>query len=130
MRRDGWPAYQLAVVVDDIAMGVTQVVRGHDLLASTARQLLLRELLGDTRQVEWAHLPLAVDAGGQRLAKRSDSLSLRSLRDSGVPAERVIGVLGHSLGLTESPTPVQARELLAHFSWDRIPRDPWPVVSI
>ncbi len=87
-RRDGLPSYQLATVVDDAEMGVTEVVRGRDLLRSTARQVLLWRALG------WAvpqffHTQLRVDARGVRLAKRHDALSLRSLRESGVSAAEV-----------------------------------------
>ncbi len=127
MRRDGWPAYQLAVVVDDIEMGVTQVVRGSDLLTSTARQILLRERLGYTGEVDWAHLPLAVDSDGNRLAKRRDSLSLRSIRQSGIEAEALVGVLGHSLGLVAAPLPMSAAELVERFRWNEIPKTPWRV---
>lgn len=75
-RRDGIPAYELAVVADDIRMGITEVVRGADLLKSTARQLLLYRALGATPPA-WAHTPLILDADGKRLAKRSDALSVR-----------------------------------------------------
>lgn len=81
-RRDGVPAYELAVVVDDIIMGITEVVRGADLLRSTARQLLLYHALGATPPA-WFHCPLVRDATGQRLAKRSASESLRALRQAG-----------------------------------------------
>ncbi len=88
-RRDGVPAYELAVVVDDIAMGITEVVRGKDLLRSTARQLLVYRALG-AAPPSFYHCPLVRDEQGQRLAKRSDSLSLRSLRERGkTPAELV-----------------------------------------
>jgi glutamyl/glutaminyl-tRNA synthetase len=86
-RRDDVPAYQLACVVDDAAMQITEVVRGADLLKSTARQLLLDRALGLTPPL-WHHCPLVRDASGQRLAKRSDALSLRALREHGMaPAE-------------------------------------------
>jgi glutamyl-tRNA synthetase len=82
-RRDDVPAYQLGVVVDDAAMQITEVVRGADLLKSTARQMLLNRALGYT-DPEWFHCDLVRDAQGQRLAKRHDALSLRSLREQGV----------------------------------------------
>lgn len=86
-RRDDVPAYQLACAVDDAAMRITEVVRGADLLKSTARQILLYRALGFTPPA-WHHCPLLRDASGQRLAKRSDALSLRSLRERGItPAE-------------------------------------------
>jgi len=81
-RKDGVPAYELAVVVDDAAMGVTEVVRGEDLLISTARQLLVYEALGISPP-EFYHTPLMIDPDGQRLAKRHRSLSLRELREAG-----------------------------------------------
>ena len=86
-RRDGFPAYELAVVADDQAMGITEVVRGADLLLSTARQLLIYRALGWTAP-SWAHAPLIVDAEGRRLAKRTAGLSIRELRAAGrSPAE-------------------------------------------
>jgi glutamyl/glutaminyl-tRNA synthetase len=87
-RRDDVPAYQLACVVDDAAMRITEVVRGADLLKSTARQLLLYRAL-ELRSPEWHHCPLVRDARGQRLAKRSDALSLRALRERGMRPEDV-----------------------------------------
>jgi len=85
-RHDEVPAYQLAVVVDDAAMGITEVVRGEDLLKSTARQLLLYKALG-LATPSFYHCPLVNDAMGNRLAKRHDALSLRSLRSSGATPE-------------------------------------------
>jgi glutamyl/glutaminyl-tRNA synthetase len=87
-RRDDVAAYQLACVVDDAAMRITEVVRGADLLKSTARQLLLYRAL-ELRSPEWHHCPLVRDARGQRLAKRSDALSLRALRERGMRPEDV-----------------------------------------
>jgi glutamyl-tRNA synthetase len=85
-RHDDSPSYQLSVVVDDAAMGITEVVRGADLLKSTSRQLLLYRALG-LRAPEFYHCPLVTDASGQRLAKRHDSLSLRKLQAEGARAE-------------------------------------------
>jgi glutamyl-tRNA synthetase len=86
-RRDDVPAYELAVVADDAAMGITEVVRGEDLLRSTARQLLVYRALGAVPPA-WCHLPLVRDAAGRRLAKRHDALSIRELRARGLaPAE-------------------------------------------
>lgn len=87
-RRDDVPAYQLACVVDDAAMQITEVVRGADLLKSTARQILLYRALGLTPP-QWHHCPLLRDASGQRLAKRTDALSLRALRERGLTPEEV-----------------------------------------
>lgn len=81
-RKDDWPSYQLAVTVDDAAMGITEVVRGRDLLVSTFRQLLLYEALGEPAP-RFFHCPLVTDAAGMRLAKRHDALSLRALRAKG-----------------------------------------------
>ncbi len=87
-RRDDVPAYQLAVVVDDHAMRISEVVRGADLLVSTARQLLLLRALG-LKAPAWAHCDLVRAASGQRLAKRHDALSLRALRQSGLSPQQV-----------------------------------------
>ena len=81
-RRDDVPAYQLAVVADDVAMGITEVVRGEDLLLSTARQILLYRALGQAPP-QWFHCALVVDERGERLAKRHDALSIRALREQG-----------------------------------------------
>jgi glutamyl/glutaminyl-tRNA synthetase len=88
-RRDGVPSYQLACVADDAAMAITEVVRGEDLLKSTARQLLLYRALG-WRPPAWFHCELLVDQGGRRLAKRSDALSVRALRERGFRPEQVL----------------------------------------
>ena len=89
-RRDNVPAYQLAVVADDRAMGITEVVRGADLLKSTARQVLLYRALGWPAPF-WYHCPLVVDENGKRLAKRHDGLSLRALRIEGSSPEIILG---------------------------------------
>jgi len=88
-KADGWPAYQLAVVLDDIAMGVTEVVRGDDLLPSTARQLLIYRLLGATPP-RTGHAPLVVGPDGRRLAKRHGESRLAELRDKGVAPDRIV----------------------------------------
>jgi glutamyl-tRNA synthetase len=88
-RRDGVPSYQLACVADDAAMHITEVVRGADLLKSTARQILLNRALGFSNP-EWYHCRLVVDHNGRRLAKRHDALSLRSLRQSGLTPMKVL----------------------------------------
>jgi glutamyl-tRNA synthetase len=90
-RRDDVPAYQLAVVVDDAAMQITEVVRGADLLRSTARQILLYRALGMATPA-WYHCPVLHDENGQRLAKRHDALSLRALRQQGVTPEEVLAM--------------------------------------
>ncbi len=93
-RRDGVPSYQLACVADDAAMRITEVVRGADLLKSTARQILLNRALGyvDPR---WFHCGLVTDAAGKRLAKRSDAVSVRALRERGWTAEEVLASQRH-----------------------------------
>lgn len=89
MRRDGVPSYQLACVVDDAAMQITEVVRGADLVKSTARQILLHRALG-YREPAWYHCNLVVDEQGQRLAKRHDALSIRTLREQGFSRGEVL----------------------------------------
>ncbi len=96
-RPDGLPSYQLACVVDDAAMGITEVVRGADLLVSTARQLLLFRALG-LRPPAFFHCPLVTDAQGVRLAKRHAALSLRALREAGKTPEEIRGGHGYLLG--------------------------------
>ena len=123
-RADGLTTYQLAVVVDDAAMGVTQVVRGADLVHSTPRQILLQRALGCPRP-EYGHVPLVVDAGGDRLAKRDRPAAIGALRAGGLAPERFVGHLAHSLGLRPSPDPVRPADLVADFAWDRLPRAPW-----
>lgn len=108
-RADGAWAYQLAVVVDDALMGVTEVVRGADLLLSAAQQIYLYRLLGYTSP-EWAHLPLVTNEAGQRLSKRDASLSMEAIRASGASPEDVIGRLAAFAGLIPEavPTPLHA----------------------
>lgn len=91
-RRDDVPAYQLAVVADDVAMRITEVVRGADLLLSTARQILIYQALG-RRPPLWFHCDLVLDDRGERLAKRHDALSIRALREQGKRPEEVLGVV-------------------------------------
>lgn len=121
-RADGTFAYQLAVVVDDGAMGITQVLRGADLLPSTARQILLHRLLGQ-RLPRWAHAPLVLAASGDRLAKRDRPVSLSALRGRGEDPRRVVGLLARLSGLA-APDRCEPRELLGSFSLDRVPREP------
>ena len=97
-RSDGAPSYQLAVVVDDAAMGVTEVIRGDDLITSTPRQLLLDRALG-LAPPAFGHLPLVVGPDGRRLAKRDESIKLATLRDHGRDPRVLIGRLAHSIGL-------------------------------
>jgi glutamyl-tRNA synthetase len=121
-RADGIPAYQLAVVVDDAAMAVTDVVRGDDLLPSTARQLLLYRALGLTPP-RFAHVPLVVGEDGARLAKRHGALSLGELRERGADPRAVVALLADLSGLAAGAR-VSPRELMAGFDLARIPRGP------
>jgi glutamyl-tRNA synthetase len=120
-RRDGLYAYQLAVVVDDLAMGITEVVRGADLLASTARQIQLIEALGGTVP-EYAHVPLVVSPTGEKLSKRDAGLTLEALRAGGMRPEELVGRLAASLGLIGKAEPCRPEELVAEFSWERVGR--------
>lgn len=120
-RRDGVYAYQLAVVVDDLGMGITEVVRGRDLLDSTARQIQLIQALGGSVP-EYAHLPLVVNAEGEKLSKRDDASRVRALRGQGIAPEVVVGRLGASLGLLDRPEPCRAEELIPLFEWGKVPR--------
>jgi glutamyl-tRNA synthetase len=123
-RRDGLWAYQLAVVVDDLLMGIDEVVRGADLLDSTARQIQLIEALGG-KPPAYAHIPLVVNAQGEKLSKRDAGLTLRSLREAGVRPEALVGYLGWSLRLLDRPEPCAAAEMIGRFSWERIGTESW-----
>jgi glutamyl-tRNA synthetase len=124
----GTPAYQLAVVVDDADMGVTEVVRGDDLVPSTPRQLLLYGALGLTPP-SFAHVPLVVGPDGRRLAKRHGDTRLASLRAAGVTAERLLGLLAWSCGWLDRAEPVTARELLPRFRLETIPPAPFVLTA-
>ena len=119
-RSDGVFAYQLAVVTDDAGMAVTEVVRGGDLLDSTPRQLYLYRLLGATPP-RFFHLPLLLSGEGRRLSKRDRDLDCGILRER-FSSEELTGRLGFLAGLLPAPVPLTARELLAEFRWERIPR--------
>ena len=119
-RSDGVFAYQLAVVVDDGLSGVTEVVRGHDLIGSTPRQIWLYELFGFTPP-NFIHIPLLCDHDGRRLSKRDEDLDLGLLREKFTP-EQVIGALACAAGLTDTAEPVSAKELVKAFSWEKIPK--------
>ncbi|HVW23896.1 MAG TPA: tRNA glutamyl-Q(34) synthetase GluQRS [Polyangiaceae bacterium] len=119
-RKGGLPAYQLAVVVDDAAQGVTEVVRGDDLLPSTARQYLLRRALGLPEPAYW-HVPLVVDGAGRRLAKRADDSSLAELRDRGVDPRAVASWVARTAGIDDAAHE-SAAELSSRFSMQRVPR--------
>ena len=119
-RADGVFAYQLAVVVDDALMGVTEVVRGSDLLSSTPRQLWLYRELG-LAAPQFYHLPLLLAPDGRRLSKRDGDQSLENLRARYTPQE-IIGKLAYVCGLQDTPAPASPQELVPGFSWDKVPK--------
>jgi glutamyl-tRNA synthetase len=123
----GTPAYQLAVVVDDAACGVTEVVRGDDLIPSTPRQLQLYAALG-LEPPSFAHVPLVVGPDGRRLAKRHGDTRLSSLRNAGFRPEQLVGLLAWSCGWIEEKRPMTVHELLPLFQLDAIPRCPFVFV--
>ena len=120
-RADGVYVYQLAVTVDDGEAGVTEVVRGMDLLSSAPRQMYLQELL-DFPHPAYAHVPMLLAPDGRRLSKRDKDLDLGQLRARVTP-ERLIGTLAFSAGLIERNEPVSARELAGEFRWDKLRRE-------
>lgn len=119
-RSDGVHAYQLAVVVDDALMGVSQVVRGRDLFSSTPRQLWLQGLLGFPHP-DYYHVPLLC-SGERRLSKRDGDLDLGAVRTSGVRPQAVLGRLAHWAGLLDREEEVSLEELLAEFAWEKVRR--------
>ena len=116
-RADEVFAYQLAVVVDDADMGVTEVVRGSDLLSSTPRQLYLQDVLGFSHPI-YAHLPLLVAPDGRRLSKRNHDLDIGVLRSQGKTPEEILGFLAYCVGLTKENEPLSAVQVANRFSWD------------
>ena len=121
-RSDGVYAYQLAVVVDDGLTGVTEIVRGRDLLSSTPRQIWLYRMFG-MREPEFAHIPLLLAPDGRRLSKRDGDLDIGALRKKLGTPEPIIGLLGHLLGLIDRPDPLSAQELIPYFDFDKIPKN-------
>ena len=121
-RGDGAWVYQLAVTVDDGESGVTEVVRGMDLLGSCARQMYLQELFG-FQHPQYAHIPLLVSADGRRLSKRDQDLDLGVLRQQHSPQE-ILGALAHAAGLIHSRESISAQELVGEFSWKKIGKEP------
>jgi len=119
-RSDGVYAYQLAVVVDDAMMGVTQVVRGSDLLDSTPRQLWLQEALG-LPHPEYGHVPLLLAPDGRRLAKRDRDQELGQLQ-SKYTASELVGRLALAAGLIPEYAPVTPEQLIPFFSWSKVPK--------
>ncbi len=121
-RADGAFVYQLAVTVDDAESGVTQVVRGVDLLSSSPRQMYLQELLGFPHP-EYAHIPLLVAPDGRRLSKRDRDMDLGYLRSRFSP-QQLLGILAQAAGLILHAEPVTAQELIGEFSWEKLGKDP------
>ncbi|MBR3494826.1 MAG: tRNA glutamyl-Q(34) synthetase GluQRS [Clostridia bacterium] len=120
-RSDGYFSYQLAVVADDIDSGVTEVVRGRDILSATPRQIFLYRTLG-AQPPQWIHIPLLLDPQGRRLAKRDKDLDLDALSRRFSP-EEILGLLACACRLQERPTATTLLSLLREFDWDRIPRE-------
>ena len=117
-RADGIFVYQLAVTVDDGEAGVTEVVRGMDLLGSAPRQMYLQSLFGFSHPT-YGHVPMLLAPDGRRLSKRDKDLDLGILRQN-MTAEALIGSLAFSAGLIQAPTPISAKELAAEFSWEKL----------
>ncbi len=120
----GLPAYQLAVVVDDARQGISEIVRGDDLIASTARQMLLYRYLDLQPLPRYTHLPLVLGSDGKRLAKRHGDTRLLTYRQRGVPPQRVIGLLAYWSGISSERQPMNAGEFAARFDLDKLPREP------
>lgn len=120
-RKDGAWAYQLAVVIDDALMGVTEVVRGRDLLLSSPQQIYVAQLLGFTPP-QFIHLPLLCNTAGQRLSKRDKSMDMEVLRQH-YTAPEIMGRLAMLAGLQDDAAPITPQQLLASFSWSRVPTE-------
>ena len=117
-RADGVFVYQLAVTIDDALAGVTEVVRGQDLLSSAPRQMYLQSLF-DFPHPAYGHVPMLLAADGRRLSKRDKDLDLGYLRQHKTP-EQLLGALAFCAGLIPSNQPISAKELAAEFSWDKL----------
>ena len=133
-RKDGAFAYQLVVVVDDLLMGITEVVRGRDLLLSTPQQLFMAQTLRnlDTEkmfpEVRYTHFPLLVNEAGLRLSKRDKSLDMGVLREQH-SAQEIIGFIAHLAGITPTTNPITPQELLPLFTWEKVPKEDIKVKS-
>lgn len=121
-RSDGVWAYQLATVIDDAETGVNLIVRGRDLLSSTPRQIILAQTLGCPLP-HYAHIPLLLDAQGARLAKRHKSLTLASLRASGIRAAQLVGQLANLAGINPGGLDIMPTQLLRNFRLAMLPKD-------
>jgi glutamyl-tRNA synthetase len=138
-RGDGVFAYQLAVSVDDLAMRISDVLRGVDLLGSTPRQLLVMQALSKRGELSWApmhaalpryaHLPLVTDPSGARLAKRTRGATVRELRERGVAAEILVGRVAHALGFLDAPDPISTKALAKRVQGAKLhfAKKPWPL---
>ena len=120
-RKDGAWAYQLAVVIDDALMGVTEVVRGRDLLLSSPQQMYVADMLG-VSSPRFCHLPLLCNREGLRLSKRDQSLDMENLRHR-YTASQIVGELACLAGLIPTPDAISAKELLPVFSWEKVPKE-------
>ena len=127
LRNDGVPAYNLAVVVDDAAQGVTQIVRGDDLLHGTGRHIHLQKLLGYPTP-QYVHVPLVVGPDGERLAKRHGAVTLEDLSHKGFDVTEVLGEIARSIG-SRVVQPESVNDLLGDFNLDRLPRSPLTIPS-
>jgi len=121
-RADGVYMYQLAVTVDDGEAGVTEVVRGVDLLSSSPRQIYLQQLFGFS-QPEYGHVPMLVAPDGRRLSKRDRDMDLGQLRKDYSP-EQILGALAHASGILDKPCAISARELAGEFRWNKLTKEP------
>ena len=120
-RSDGLFSSQLCCAIDDSLMGISQVVRGRDILVSTARQRILQTLLGLSLPSEYIHFPLLIDQTGVRLAKRHKSLTLASLRERCVAAETIVGYLAYLAGINPGMAPRYPHELVSAFTYTSLP---------
>jgi glutamyl-tRNA synthetase len=129
LRNDGVPAYNLAVVIDDGCSGIDQVVRGVDLLPVAATQVYLASLLGHQPPI-YAHVSLAVNAKGERLAKRDWAVTLAELAAEGMGADEVLALIAESLHLGAPEERITLGVMLERFDPDRLPRTPWVVIPV
>ena len=128
-RNDGTYAYNLAVVVDDHYQGVTQVVRGDDLLSSAPRQAYLAALLGYEPPL-YAHVPLALNTEGKRLAKRDGAVTLRQLRDAGFAESDILEWIRASIPIPDAPQfPKSAQDFLEYFDPKAMSSKPWIITN-
>lgn len=121
-QKSGEPSYQLAVVVDDASMGVTEVVRGNDLIASTFRQIELYQAL-ELPVPKFAHVPLVLGPDGRRLAKRHGDTRLSQCREQGITPEQVVTWAAKASGLYEGDTMISAPGVIERFDWTKLPRE-------